>query len=277
MPKTTSFPRICIAMGFSDPQKLLESARREANGGESLLEFRLDYLPAPEQGLAVIRKFLTSRPDCTVLATCRRHQNHGKFNGSIEDQIRILEAALAAGARAVDVEIESAENATERLEALRSHARLILSYHNFEGTPSPEAILRRMLRIPADGYKIVTTAASHPTTAASSGSPNASPHSADRPGHGRNRFSHPRALAFFGRLVHLRRAQCFRRHRGRPGLRPAHAASLPRREILSLPPRFTAWLPIRSATPSRPPSTTARFRLCAWTPSTFRSWCSRRS
>lgn len=158
MPKTTPLPRICIAMGFSDPQKLLESARREANGGESLLEFRLDYLPAPEQGPAVIRKFLTSRPDCAVLATCRRHQNHGKFNGSIEDQIRILEAAIHAGARAVDVEIESAENAAERLEALRGHARLILSYHNYEGTPSPEAILRRMLRIPADGYKIVTTA-----------------------------------------------------------------------------------------------------------------------
>jgi 3-dehydroquinate dehydratase / shikimate dehydrogenase len=158
MPKTTPLPRICIAMGFSDPQKLLESARREANGGESLLEFRLDYLPAPEQGPAVIRKFLASRPDCAVLATCRRHQNHGKFNGSIEDQIRILEGAIDAGARAVDVEIESAENAADRLEALRGHARLILSYHNFEGTPSPEAVLRRMLRIPADGYKIVTTA-----------------------------------------------------------------------------------------------------------------------
>ncbi len=158
MPQPTSLPRICIAMGFSDPQKLLESARREANGGESLLEFRLDYLPAPEQGPAVIRKFLASRPDCAVLATCRRHQNHGKFNGSIEDQIRILEAAIDAGARAVDVEIESAENASERLEGLRAHARLILSYHNFEGTPATEGVLRRMLRVPADGYKIVTTA-----------------------------------------------------------------------------------------------------------------------
>ena len=158
MPKPTSLPRICIAMGFSDPQKLLESARREANGGESLLEFRLDYLPAPEQGPAVIRKFLTSRPDCAILATCRRHQNHGKFNGSIEDQIRILKAAIDAGAQAVDLEIESAENAAERLESLRNGARLILSYHNYDGTPSPEPILRRMLRIPADGYKVVTTA-----------------------------------------------------------------------------------------------------------------------
>src|SRR5277367_1995101 len=158
MPKPTTLPRICIAMGFSDPQKLLESARREANGGESLLEFRLDYLASPEQGLAVIKKFVSSRPDCAILATCRRHQNHGKYNGSIEEQLRILHAAVDAGAHAVDVEIESAENATGRLDSLRGNSRLILSYHNFEGTPSPESILRRMLRVPADAYKIVTTA-----------------------------------------------------------------------------------------------------------------------
>jgi 3-dehydroquinate dehydratase/shikimate dehydrogenase len=145
-------------MGFSDPQKLLEQARREVNAGESFLEFRLDYLPAPEQGLAVIRKFLSSHPDCALLATCRRRQNHGKFNGSIEDQVRILIAAVDAGARAVDVEIESAENAQARLDAFRGRARLIVSYHNYDGTPSPEAILRRMERVPADAYKIVTTA-----------------------------------------------------------------------------------------------------------------------
>ena len=34
----------------------------------------------------------------------------------------------------------------------------MLSYHNYDGTPPPESMLRRMLRIPADGYKIVTTA-----------------------------------------------------------------------------------------------------------------------
>jgi len=145
-------------MGFPDPQKLMEHARREANAGESFFEFRLDYLPAPEQGIAVIRKFLAAHPECCILATCRRHQNHGKFNGSVEDQIRILDAAFDAGARAVDVEIESAENAIPRLEALRGKGQLLLSYHNYDGTPSPETIVRRMLRIPADGYKIVTTA-----------------------------------------------------------------------------------------------------------------------
>ena len=56
-------------MGFPDAQKLLENARREVNAGESFFEFRLDYLPAPEQGIAVIRKFLASHPDCCILAT----------------------------------------------------------------------------------------------------------------------------------------------------------------------------------------------------------------
>ena len=158
MPHPTSLPRICIALGFPDTQKLLEHARLEADAGESFFEFRLDYLASPEQGVAGIRKFLTSHPDCRILATCRRHQNHGKFNGSIEEQIRILGAAVAAGACAVDVEIESAENVAESLAAFRGQARLLISYHNFEGTPSPELVLRRMLRIPADGYKIVTTA-----------------------------------------------------------------------------------------------------------------------
>src|SRR5579885_3251548 len=97
----TSLPRICIAMGFPDAEKLLQHACQEVTAGESFFEFRLDYLPEPEQGIEAIRRFLDAYPECTVVATCRRHQNQGRFNGSIEEQIRILDAAVDAGARAV--------------------------------------------------------------------------------------------------------------------------------------------------------------------------------
>ena len=50
-----------------------------------------------------------------MLATCRRHQNHGKFNGSLEEQFDLLDKAVEAGAQAVDFEIETAEAAAERL------------------------------------------------------------------------------------------------------------------------------------------------------------------
>jgi 3-dehydroquinate dehydratase/shikimate dehydrogenase len=158
MAQRTVLPRICIALGFPDMETLAAHAHKEYNSGERFFEFRLDYLPTPGIGAIAIRKFLARHPDCTILATCRRRQNRGRFTGSIEEQVKILEAAIDGGAQAVDIEIESAENCVPRLEALRSSAFLILSYHNYSATPPLDALMRRMLKIPAAGYKIVTTA-----------------------------------------------------------------------------------------------------------------------
>lgn len=158
MPQRSPLPPICIALGFPSVERLLEAARREFANGERFVEFRLDYLPHPEEGMGAIRTILAEYPDASLVATCRRHQNQGRFNGSVEEEIRYLDAAVDAGAQAVDVEIESAENAAARLEGFRGRAIVVLSYHNFEGTPAIEAVYRRMARIPADAYKIVTTA-----------------------------------------------------------------------------------------------------------------------
>jgi 3-dehydroquinate dehydratase / shikimate dehydrogenase len=157
-PLPQQLPKICIALGLPTIEKLLQHARAEIESGERFLEFRLDYLADPAAGSKAIREFLVENPDVSILATCRRHQNHGRFNGSIDEQIRILEEAVRAGACAVDVEIESAENATGKLDHLRAESTLILSYHNYEGTPPPESILKRMMKVPAHAYKVVTTA-----------------------------------------------------------------------------------------------------------------------
>src|SRR5439155_26772556 len=109
MTQRRALPRICIALGLPDVPRLLEQARREAEAGENFLEFRLDYLADPLRGARAIADFLESYPTCTILATCRRHQNHGRFNGSIEEQLKVLDLAIQNGARAVDVEIETAE------------------------------------------------------------------------------------------------------------------------------------------------------------------------
>ena len=158
MAPRSPLPKVCIALGFADPAQLLAHALAEYASGERFLEFRLDYLPHPEDGLKVIRDFIAKNADCSVLATCRRHQNHGKYNGSIEEQVRILEGAVEAGARAVDVEVESAEAAYPRLEKLRTSSCLIISYHNYDGTPAMEPVLKRLMKFPAFAYKLVTTA-----------------------------------------------------------------------------------------------------------------------
>jgi 3-dehydroquinate dehydratase/shikimate dehydrogenase len=158
MASRASIPKVCIALGFPDAEKLLQHARREVQEGERFLEFRLDYLSDVRLGVEAIRTLLHEHPDVMILATCRRHQNHGHFNGSIEQQVQTLEAAIDAGARAVDMEIESAETINSHAERLRSRSFFVVSYHNFETTPVIELVMKRMTRVDADAYKIVTTA-----------------------------------------------------------------------------------------------------------------------
>ena len=158
MPSRRALPKICIALGLPDIPRLLDQARHEVEAGENFLEFRLDYVPDPAAAAKAIRTFLDEYPSCSILATCRRHQNHGRFNGSIEEQMCILDLAIQNGARAIDIEIESAEVAAPRCAALRTRAQLIVSWHHFETTPPLDPVLKRLQKIPADIYKIVSTA-----------------------------------------------------------------------------------------------------------------------
>ena len=158
MRHSTRLPKICVALGFPKVSQLLDTARREIESGSQFFEFRLDFLETPSAGIRAIRDLLRQHPDVKLLATCRRHQNHGRFNGSIEEQVDLLEEAAAAGAIAVDVEIESAETAPQTVDRLRNSTDLIISYHSFSGTPPLQKLMARMHRFPADAYKVVTTA-----------------------------------------------------------------------------------------------------------------------
>lgn len=153
-----TLPRICVALGLSTPAELSRAAEREYKDGNTFLEFRLDYLPDPFAGIEVLRHLLANYPDAHILATCRLKQNRGNFASSIDRQIAILQEAAKHGAAAVDLEIETAEVAKGAVSGLRESAPVVLSYHNFESTPALGPILRRLQRVPADAYKIATTA-----------------------------------------------------------------------------------------------------------------------
>ena len=153
-----SLPRICVALGLPTADELNHAAENEYKDGSTFFEFRLDYLPDPTSGVQLIRIFREKYPDTYILATCRLRHNHGRFNGTVEGQLKILESAAEAGAVALDLEIESAERVRAALPALRESAPLVISFHNFEKTPALAAVLHRLARIPADAYKIAVTA-----------------------------------------------------------------------------------------------------------------------
>ncbi len=153
-----SLPRLCVALGFSTAAQLSQAAEREYKDGNTFFEFRLDHLRDPSSALPVIRKLRKNAPEVHILATCRHRLARGGFNGALEEQISILDAAAKSGAQLVDVEIECLEQLSPLAEKLRESAALVVSYHNFRNTPALEPILRRLRRFPAEVYKLATTA-----------------------------------------------------------------------------------------------------------------------
>jgi 3-dehydroquinate dehydratase/shikimate dehydrogenase len=157
-PLPKSLPLVCVALGFPSVGELAKAADREYRDGSNFLEFRLDYLPDPAQGIELIRKFRRNKPESFILATCRHKHASGKFNGNIEKQLAILRSSAQAGATLVDVEIETAEKAKQAVASLHENTPLVVSYHNFQNTPAPDKILHRLRKVAADVYKIATTA-----------------------------------------------------------------------------------------------------------------------
>ncbi len=151
---------MCVAVTGADPTELVEKAELLARDNP-FLEFRLDYLKNPGSAMPKIKKFFESRPDVTVIATCRRVQNGGKFKGSLAAQLDVLLKAAGSGCQIVDIELESAESLKPGdLDKLRGRAAMLLSFHDFKHTKKIDETFARMKPFAADFYKLVTTATS---------------------------------------------------------------------------------------------------------------------
>src|ERR1700687_5954824 len=151
-------PKVCLALSSDTIEDMLATAESMARD-DPFLELRLDYLKEPFAALPKIRRFLEPHQYVTAIATCRRVDHGGKFKGSLASQLEVLAKAHAAGCPLVDLELQSAlKSKPEAIARLRGRAGLILSFHDFRATRNLEETLGKMLKIPADFYKVVTTA-----------------------------------------------------------------------------------------------------------------------
>ena len=151
-------PKVCLALGGDTIDDMLATAESMARDNP-FLEFRLDYLKQPLAALPKVHRFLETHQYVTAIGTCRRADNDGKFKGSLASQLEVLTKANAAGSQMVDLELQSAlKSKPEAIARLRSRARLILSFHDFRATRNLDETLGRMLKVPADFYKVVSTA-----------------------------------------------------------------------------------------------------------------------
>jgi len=146
--------RICLPIVETSVEKALP-AIEEANRLADLIELRLDYLREPK--LQPLLK-VGEKP---FVVTNRRKEEEGKFRGEEKKRLEILQQAVDLGVAYVDVEVRSKRSSLWELIKNKRGTRLVLSWHDFRGTPSPQTmrvLLRGMMRYGADVIKIVTLA-----------------------------------------------------------------------------------------------------------------------
>ncbi len=147
---------ICAAVAARDAAGA-EKAVRQVRGRVDVVEIRLDAMPVPQ-----VRRCcdLLEPP---LLFTNRPLWEGGQFRGPETERLAPLLEAVAQGAAFVDFELRADPGLRGRLlESMAgSGSRLIISCHDFAGTPTDEelgGILQQMLESGAHIGKVVTMA-----------------------------------------------------------------------------------------------------------------------
>jgi 3-dehydroquinate dehydratase type I len=148
--------RICIPITETTMKDAIKAVK-EADRFADLIELRMDYLREP--GLAILLKG-TQKP---FIVTNRRKEEGGKYWVNERRRVGMLEEAMDLGVDFVDVEIRTERSLLQKLIANKKRTQVILSFHDFQGTPSLKELKRicdRMTRWGVDIVKIVTFARS---------------------------------------------------------------------------------------------------------------------
>ncbi len=147
---------ICAAVAARDAAGA-EKAVRQVRGRVEVVEIRLDAMPVPQ-----VRRCcdLLEPP---LIFTNRPQWEGGQFRGPETERLAPLLEAVALGAAFVDFELRADPGLRGRLleRMAGSASRLIISCHDFAGTPTDEelgGILQQMMASGAHIGKIVTMA-----------------------------------------------------------------------------------------------------------------------
>jgi 3-dehydroquinate dehydratase/shikimate dehydrogenase len=125
----------------------LVAARDRADA--DMVELRVDYVTDINVAQALAGRRLP------VIFTCRAPWEGGRFQGGEDERLRILSQAIEGGAEYVDVEWKADRRRLPRPVA----GRIVLSHHDFSGTPPDVADrVRAMLAEQPDVLKISVTA-----------------------------------------------------------------------------------------------------------------------
>ena len=162
-PRRLHLGKMCVAIPASSPAEMGERAEAALTDAK-FLEFRLDSLPKPAAAMTWLTEFMAGHRDVAAIATCRRKDFGGHFVGSLTRELEVLLEAAQAGCQIVDLEVESAEEATDaQLKKFREGLKavgtaLLVSFHDFSRTRGLEQAADRIAAFEPNFIKVVSTA-----------------------------------------------------------------------------------------------------------------------
>jgi len=148
--------RICVPVVEATVNRARGRYQRAARKG-LWTEVRLDYLQEPAPNLARLFRSLPG----PVIATNRLFAEGGRRQTDEADRLDLLSEALNLAVTCLDVELAADASFRREIWERRGATRIILSWHDFSGTPETarlEAVLEEMLQAEADIIKMVTMA-----------------------------------------------------------------------------------------------------------------------
>lgn len=164
--------KVCVSLLGSTVAKLTAAtddlvATPLDRAAVDLVEVRLDHVVGSATDIAIIGESLRAvraalGEDIPLIATFRSAHEGGVQPASAEQYAAAVETAIGAGvADAIDIELTTPRATLDSLVALAKAAGLavIISNHDFEGTPSTTEIVERLLMEQALGADIVKVAA----------------------------------------------------------------------------------------------------------------------
>ena len=150
-------PAVCGAVIGESVNAMSAGLVRAMEQGADLVELRLDGLR--EQ--AGWEKLLHGK--IPIILTNRAKREGGRFEGGEEERVRVLLDGIDRGVDCVDVELSTEKKFLIKVvqEARKRGVSVLISHHDFSGTPTADALVavtKRMVVAGCDIAKVVTFA-----------------------------------------------------------------------------------------------------------------------
>lgn len=134
-------PLICVSIMGRDEAELERKVEQALDLGGDLAELRLDFLR--ELNMSRLEDLISSFAD-KIIMTLRPSWEGGRYNGGEQYRVEVLRRLSGLRPAYVDLELGTPSIAGISAE-LRRYSKLIVSSHDFSGTPGEDELASRAL------------------------------------------------------------------------------------------------------------------------------------